>query len=130
MQWVLLPLLLSATLAAWTPENWTCADTIRECVWQGINLVDWAQTKRFEHSDPNGNYCPESYKYYYERNPVLGKHPSQHRINNLIFLAAVAHVGVSVTLPPKWRRRFQSVTIVCSAAAVANNYDIGIRIKF
>ena len=111
-------------------DPWTRADTMREVSWQLINVADWSQTRQFEHTGCDGKYNSQSYSYHNERNPMVGRNPSQGRINTACLAAALLHLGVSMALPPGGRCQFQVVTIVLSASAVTYNYHLGIKIKF
>lgn len=100
--------------------GWSNADTVREVIWQGLHVVDWGQTLEIAR-DPGR---------YYEMNPALGSHPSVGKVNIYMASSAVLHAGVSYVLPGKWRSYWQYVSIVTSGACVANNFNIGLGVRF
>lgn len=113
-------------------KDWTTKNTLLEASWLLVNSMDISQTKRFEHAGPTGDdsYCAESWKYYHEANPFIGKHPSQGKLNTIWVAGSLAHVAASVLLPEPYRTWFQSGTLVLSASAVTHNYNLGFSLKF
>lgn len=99
--------------------DWTTADTVRQLTYTGLTVIDCEQTKRFI-SNP----------HMYENNPILGKHPSEARINNLCAASIVGNAAVSYILPRRWREAWQYVWIGAEVGAVAHNHSIGVRIPF
>lgn len=75
-------------------------------------LVDWAQTVQIAKH-------PER---WYERNPLLGKHPSVRRVH-LWFAACVAAAVAVAVVAPAVAALFVLVEVLC----VVNNYLLGIR---
>jgi hypothetical protein len=100
-------------------DDWTTADSVRQGVFTGLNLIDCEQTKKFIRNP-----------HMYEKNPIMGRHPSQTRINNLCALSIVGHAGVSYLLPRGWRDGWQYIWIGVEAEAVHHNYAIGVRVHF
>jgi hypothetical protein len=101
-------------------NDWNLDDTMREVVWQTVNVIDWGQTLEIARN-------PEDYREY---NPVLGKHPSVENVNLYMLSGAIGHSIVSYVLPKKARMYWQYITIGLSGACVINNASMGIRIKF
>ena len=99
----------------WTPQN-----TIAELSYDGLLMIDWAQTRSFLRQ-------PES---YHEANPILGQHPSNDKLTIAILSSVALHFGISYLMPQDWRSTFQAVSIGIEAMAVGNNYSLGISAKF
>jgi hypothetical protein len=99
--------------------DWTTADSIRQGLYTGFTLVDCEQTKTFLKNP-----------HMYENNHILGKHPSQTKVNNLCALSIVGNAAVSYVLPRGWREAWQYVWIGAEASAVYHNYSAGVRIPF
>jgi hypothetical protein len=101
-------------------SDWTAEDTAWQASFLALHVVDWGQTRDIA-AQPNR---------YHETNPILGEHPSQARVDRYFAATAILHTAVAYTLPPKWRRAWQYVSIGYQAGFVASNYNIGLRINF
>lgn len=121
-------ILIVLMLLAGTAHAWSDADTVREGVWQGLNVIDTGQTLFIARNPtyPEGSRLRE----YHEINPLLGRHPTPSRAAAMMSLGAVAHVAISAVLPEKARAVWQYVTIGESAFCVIHNHQIGIQISF
>jgi len=53
-------------------DPWSKQDIALEVAWQGINLIDYAQTR---------NMAKDGWRNFHELNPVLGRYPSDSKIN-------------------------------------------------
>lgn len=115
MRYFLLALLCSSLTAG----DWTKQDTLAEAAVIASLYADWSQTRQIAAS-PNLHEC----------NPILGKHPSAHKVNQYFIASAVLHAVIAYKLPPKQRRIFQAVTFGVEAGCIANNYSLGVRVKF
>lgn len=91
-----------------------------EITWQALWFADWSQTRQIAKA-------PES---YFERNKILGAHPSTGNVDAYFAVGAVAHYAITQALPPRWRETWQAVTIVYQAGTVVQNYQIGLQVKF
>jgi len=100
--------------------EWTPADTKRELVWQGLWALDWGQTR----------YIAEHPDKFFERNAILGKHPSVGRVNTYFVLTGALHYWLMRKAEPGTRKMLQWVTIGIGASNVANNYHMGVRVGF
>lgn len=107
-------------------KDWTKYNTMAEISWLLINSIDINQTKQFRYG-PNGD---SKEWQYYEINPLVGKHPSNKKLNRLWILGSVAHVGISMALPKRYRGIWQGASIVLSSSAVLHNYNLGFKVKF
>jgi hypothetical protein len=111
---------LAATALLSGCANWTTHDTYREAAALSLLAVDYGQTRTIAKN-------PDQ---WYEQNPILGEHPSVAEVNRYFALAAIGHVAASATLPPKWRKVWQYVTIGVEAAAVGHNISLGIGVSW
>jgi len=96
------------------------AVTAREVAIDALIAVDWAQTLQIaDHPDQ-----------WYERNPLLGRHPSRDRVNLSIGGALVANTVIHRLVPEPYLGRYQICLLMAESAAVWGNYNIGIRVDF
>jgi hypothetical protein len=117
---VLFPALLCA-------EPWTKKQIMLEAACETLLLVDYGQTLNIA-KNPNK---------YYERNPILGEHPSVESVSAYCLSWIVIHPLVTHFLPSKskenkWvnRENWQYVTIAVEVGAIGNNFNIGIGLRF
>jgi len=82
--------------------------------------MDWRQTVQIARNPDR----------YWERNPLLGEHPSEQRVNLHFLVGAILHPIVTEILPSKyrlwgtdWKPRiiWQSISIGMSGICVLNN---------
>lgn len=100
-----------------TPER---KDIALEVMWQGVHVLDWGQTLEIARHPQD----------FYECNPLIGRHPSVGRVNTFMLASTVVHPLVSYALPKPYRTWWQMVTISVTTGLVANNYNIGLRVRF
>lgn len=114
-----------APLSAQAADPWRTEDTWREVGFAVVLALDHQQTLTIARN-------PQE---WYELNPLLGKHPSVGKVNNLFLLSAIAHPIVSYLLPTDkclgpicdWRSAFQWTSIVIEGGAVVHNISVGIN---
>lgn len=99
-------------------DKWDKKDIILQSIFTIETLIDWKQTKTFI---KNGSS---------ETNPILGKYPSQKRIDFLIGSSILLHAGISHILPKKYRNYWQLFWIGVEGHAIHHNYSAGTRITF
>ena len=114
---IMLAMLMCSPAAA---DEWTRADTYREAAYLTLHAIDWGQTL----------YIADHPNEYYERNTILGDHPSRGRVNTYFILSGLGHAAVSYVLPRPYREIWQYGTIAVSGYWVINNYHIGIQFGF
>jgi hypothetical protein len=102
---------------------WSEADRNREIGYLVLHAIDWGQTLDISHDCHNG-------RERWEHNPVLGTCPSRSNVNRYFLATGIAHYAVARSLPPKWRRVFQHVTIGMQLGTVASNWKIGLTVRF
>ena len=109
-------LLLTAAPAA--ADNWTPAEKRWAAAAATLHLIDWGQTRYIARSDR-----------FYERNPILGRHPSSGRVDRY-FLATAIGVGLAAHYMPRYRGAILKTYVVVQGLNVARNFRIGVRIEF
>lgn len=119
---VALAFLLATTASA---NEWRSQDTVREVVWQAINIVDLGTTLDLAKQNESLGY-----QRYTEINPLIGHNPTPEQVTQRMVLGAVAHAAISYALPHGWRDAWQYVSIGTSAACATNNLEIGLRVNF
>jgi hypothetical protein len=116
---VVLFALFTSGCAALDKPKMSGADWTMEAVWQAANIADGVTTSRIQR-----------YPDVYEANPiargVLGENPATR--DTILYFATLglSHYLIARSLPPKWRKMFQSGTTVMSIRAVENNCDNGL----
>jgi hypothetical protein len=82
----------------------------------GLLLTDWAQTKEIASNDN-----------YYERNPILGKNPSQNEVDAYFGTVAVANLIVGEVVEKKYAKWYYWAMIALETAVVSHNINVGVR---
>lgn len=96
---------------------WTASDSYRHLAFTGLMVADYLQTMEIARNPDR----------YYERNPILGNHPSEGEVT-AYFIGSYALVTAAAwALPEPYRDALQYVAIGVEAGAVANNFSIGLR---
>jgi len=101
-------------------DKWTTGDKALELTYLTLQALDYGQTRHIAHNPDR----------FYETNTILGRHPSEGRVNTLFAITAIAHPVITHVLPQKYRKYFQLITIGYSASNVYHNYRIGIDLDF
>jgi hypothetical protein len=97
-------------------NKWSKTNTIMELTWVSLHLIDWNQTIQIAHN-------PDK---YYERNFILGRHPSERSVNRFMVSGLIIHTGVSLVLPKKQRLLWQAASIIVAGVVITNNFRIGL----
>jgi hypothetical protein len=108
-------------------EGWTKKQIFLEATCELLLLADMSQTLTIARNPDR----------YYEKNPILGRHPSEDFVTGYFVAGMIFHPVVSYFLPPKskkykWinRENWQYAWIVVETGAVANNLIVGIGFSF
>ena len=112
-------LLLSLGAHAETRE-WTTEEKAWGAVAGTLLLADWSTTQNMSRRYNEG---------YYERNPLLGRHPSSNTIN-LYFLIATPLIFLAADQVPEYRKTILQSVSVLELIAVGNNLRIGLHFQF
>lgn len=97
-------------------DKMTKGERLSEVAYLLLQWQDWRQTR----------YITDHPDEYYERNWILGDHPSVEEVDRYHLIAAVSHIAITKLLPHKWRKVWLSWTIAIEVYAVGNNLSIGI----
>ena len=101
-------------------DPWSNQDYILHGVFTVLTAVDMMQTLKIAREPDD----------YYERNPILGRHPSEGEVVGYFAAAWVAKTLVVHVLPAEWRPYAQAVAISVSLGCVVNNFSIGLGFGF
>ncbi len=105
---------------AYTPDPWSKQDFILESSFAAITIVDWAQTR----------YISRNPERFYEKNPILGKHPSTSKVDLYMGASILSHIVITHFLPAKWRPTWQCVWIILELKTVGGNNQVGIGVRW
>jgi hypothetical protein len=111
-------ILLVCASPAYTSE-WTGTDLGLQSIDAGLMYIDWKQTSQFS-KNPK----------YYELNPIIGKHPSQDKINAYFITSLLLKTLIANELPHPQRTWWQVFIISVSMICIYRNESIGIGIQF
>ena len=67
---------------------------------------------------------------YYEKNPILGKHPNEFHVVSYFIARGFAHYHVTKMIPQKHRNIWHGYNIIYNYDVIRDNHAIGIRINF
>jgi hypothetical protein len=101
-------------------DPWSDSDVNQEVAYMVVHTIDWGQTR----------YIANNPDKFYEKNSILGSHPSTQRVDGYFLAMALVHIGVAHILPSDWRSAFQYVTIGMETEQVRQNFNIGIKVDF
>lgn len=100
--------------------EWSTRDQVLFSASSALLVADWAQTR---HTARNPHL-------FYEKNPILGRHPSLGRVNAYFVTALVANYFLTDALSPKWRTAYQAGLIGLEVYVIGNNKRIGVKMDF
>ncbi len=101
-------------------KAWSKADTGREILYQGLHLIDYSQTLTIAKNPDR----------YFERNSILGRHPSVGSVNSYMGAASLVHLGISIAVPKKYRALWQWTSAIATTYVIGGNFRIGIKVGF
>lgn len=107
---------LSLTIAKCHADEWTHGEVAAEATYLTLHVIDWRQTV----------YITKHPERLYETNPMLGRRPSESRVNTWFLSMAFAQIGIANLLPRDWRRIWIGSGIVLEASMTAHNEAIGV----
>lgn len=94
------------------------------------SVLDWGTTYNLSKRYDEG---------YWEKNPIMGKHPSSQRVNNYFMIAIPAKLLIYYALPKPAdkgvyklfnRYTFAACMIAANSYWVYNNYNIGLKWEY
>jgi hypothetical protein len=121
MKKLLFVMVLAFSFAGCVTTNWTQNNTNKELAYAVLHYADYRQTTAISKNSEDG---------FYEFNPILGKHPSNNRVNKYFLTTLILHPIISWSLPEDYRDSFQNITLVLKGGLVAHNLNLGLKITF
>ena len=100
-------------------EDLTEVDKANIVVFNVLQGIDMLQTLEIANNDN-----------YYEKNKILGKHPSEAQVVTYFIARGFAHYHVTKMIPQKYRRIWHGYHIVYNYDVIRDNHQLGIRIDF
>tara|TARA_Y100000748_G_scaffold288577_1_gene273636 strand:+ start:3724 stop:4101 length:378 start_codon:yes stop_codon:yes gene_type:complete len=88
-------------------------------VFNVLQTIDMLQTLEIANNDA-----------YYEKNPILGKHPNELHVVSYFIARGFAHYHVTKMIPQRYRNIWHGYNIVYNYDVIRDNHAIGIRIDF
>ena len=84
-----------------------------------LQTIDMLQTLEIANNDN-----------YYEKNKILGKHPSEAQVITYFISRGFAHYHVTKIIPAKYRNLWHGYNMVYNYDVIRKNHNLGIRINF
>ncbi len=84
-----------------------------------LQTIDMLQTLEIANNDN-----------YYEKNKILGRHPSEAQVIAYFISRGFAHYHVTKMIPLKYRNIWHTYNIVYNYDVIRDNHALGIRIDF
>jgi len=100
-------------------EELTDTDKKAIMVFNTLQFVDMLQTLEIANNDA-----------YYEKNKILGKHPSETQVVTYFIARGFAHYHATRMIPTKYRTIWHTYNVVYNYDIIRNNHKLGIRIDF
>lgn len=99
-------------------QDWNDGDRALFATAMLLHVLDWGQTLHIV-DDPR----------FYERNPILGRHPSRGDVNAYFAGTALLMFTLAHVLP-EYRRPLLWGYVAVGATVVGQNFGIGLRVRF
>ena len=116
---IFLSVLLSSPVYAESRE-WTSEEKLWGTATGVLLLSDWSTSQNMSHRY-NENY--------YEKNPLLGQHPTANAIN-LHFLIATPLIFLAADQIPEYRKEILQAVSLIELVTVGNNLRLGLHFQF
>ena len=100
-------------------EDLTEVDKANIVLFNVLQGIDMLQTLEIANNDA-----------YYEKNPILGKHPSETAVVTYFITRGFAHYHVTKMIPQKYRRFWHGYNVIYNYDVIRDNHELGIRINF
>ena len=101
-------------------ESWDTTDKILGTTALAVMVIDWGQTR----------YIAQHPGVYYERNPLLGRHPSVQGVDLYFASMIVGSALFANYLSSENRKLFLGTVTAIGISVTAHNRSIGIKIAF
>lgn len=106
-------------LTKYYKEDLTDTDKKAILAFNTLQFVDMLQTLEIANNDA-----------YYEKNKIMGKHPSEAQVVTYFVARGLAHYHVTKMIPKKYRGIWHTYNIVYNYNVIKDNHELGIRIDF
>ena len=100
-------------------EDLTKVDKANIVLFNVLQTIDMLQTLEIANNDD-----------YYEKNKILGKHPSEAHVVAYFVFRGFAHYHATNMIPQKYRNLFHGYNIIYNYNVIKDNHELGIRIDF
>ena len=100
-------------------EDLTQIDKANIVLFNVMQGIDMLQTLEIANNDD-----------YYEKNKILGKHPSEAQVVTYFIARGLAHYHLTNIVPAKYRNYFHGYNIIYNYNTIKDNHELGIRIDF
>ena len=100
-------------------EDLTEVDKANIVLFNVLQGIDMLQTLEIANNDA-----------YYEKNPILGKHPSETAVVTYFIARGFAHYHVTKMIPQKYRNIWHGYNVIYNYDIIRDNHELGIRINF
>ena len=84
-------------------------------------VTDWGTTRDISKRYKEG---------YYELNPLLGKYPQTHEVDQDFIMTLIGHYLIANNLSSENRTMFLKITTYAQYATTIRNLSLGLRIRF
>ena len=100
-------------------EDLTEVDKANIVLFNIMQGIDMLQTLEIANNDA-----------YYEKNPILGKHPSEAQVVTYFIARGFAHYHATNMIPERYRKFWHTYNVVYNYDVIRDNHEICIRIDF
>lgn len=100
-------------------EDLTEVDKANIVLFNVLQGIDMLQTLEIANNDD-----------YYEKNKILGKHPSEAQVVTYFIARGIAHFHATKMIPEKYRSLWHGYNVVYNYDVIRDNHQLGIRIDF
>lgn len=101
--------------------RWNAVDYTLQSGFLMLTTADWVFTSKG--IDRYGSN-------WYERNPILGVHPSQSKVGAYFVLTMSSHTAIAMLIPKPWRTVWQSVWVGVEIQTLATGWSVNIDLVF
>lgn len=112
--------LLWAGVAHASDESFTKLDYVLAAAAFATTVGDWGQTR----------YIAKNPDRYYEKNPILGRHPSVRKVDAYFATMIVGGAVLAYNLPAEYRTIFLGGVLLVETTMLIRNKKIGIKFSF
>jgi len=100
-------------------EDLTEVDKANIVLFNVMQGIDMLQTLEIANNDA-----------YYEKNKILGKHPSEAEVVTYFIARGFAHYQATRMIPQRYRNLFHGYNVFYNYNVIRDNHQLGIRIDF